>query len=81
VCRVAVTFSDLTSYQAGLLIRLHDVLREFPAPGRGREGAQDEVDTVQMQQLKQEIEVATAEYLEHHFVGGGNDPPDIPDTG
>ena len=77
VVTFAVTFPDLTSYQAGLLMRLCEVLKKFPAPGCGREGMEDELSALYLQQLHQELEVACEEYFNQLPAGGGNEPPDI----
>jgi len=77
VCTVSIMFNDLTMYQAGLLMRLYEVLKKFPAPGCGREGTEDELSALYLQQLHQELEVACEEYFNQLPAGGGNEPPDI----
>jgi len=77
VCTVSIMFNDLTTYQAGLLMRLYEVLKKFPAPGCGREGMEDELSALYLQQLHQELEVACEEYFNQLPTGGGNEPPDI----
>jgi len=77
VCTVSIMFNDLTTYQAGLLMRLYEVLKKFPAPGCGREGMEDELSALYLQQLHQELEVACEEYFNQLPAGGGNEPPDI----
>ena len=77
MCTVSIMFNDLTMYQAGLLMRLYEVLKKFPAPGCGREGTEDELSALYLQQLHQELEVACEEYFNQLPTGGGNEPPDI----
>ncbi|HUT16039.1 MAG TPA: hypothetical protein VMY98_07335 [Anaerolineae bacterium] len=77
MCTVSIMFNDLTTYQAGLLMRLYEVLKKFPAPGCGREGMEDELSALYLQQLHQELEVACEEYFNQLPTGGGNEPPDI----